>query len=180
MKLKRIMFYLVMAAASGASTYAGDRAIEADIIVNADVKSVWQAWTTSDGVQAFFAPACNLDLRVDGPYEMFFVPEADSGNRGGEGNRILAIQPEKMLAFTWNAPPNLPTVRPQRTHVVIRFYPLSTHQTRLTVVHDGWGEGGEWEKAYEYFQRAWKKVVLPRLQYRFSNGPIDWENPPKM
>ena len=40
------------------------------------------------------------------------------------------------------------------------------------------GEGGEWDKAFAYFVSDWKDVVLPRLRYRFSVGPVDWENPP--
>ena len=27
---------------------------------------------------------------------------------------------------------------------------------------------------------AWKDVVLPRLKYRFSVGPVNWENPPRL
>ena len=63
------------------------------------------------GARSFFAPACNIDLRVGGAYEMFFNPEGEPGSRGGEGIRILAIQPKKMLAFTWTAPPHLPNAR---------------------------------------------------------------------
>jgi hypothetical protein len=40
--------------------------------------------------------------------------------------------------------------------------------------------GGEWDQAYEYFQRAWNRVVLPRLKYRFAVGPIDWQHPPDL
>jgi len=28
--------------------------------------------------------------------------------------------------------------------------------------------------------KAWKDVVLPRLKYRFSVGPVNWENPPRL
>jgi len=85
----------------------------------------------------------------------------------------------KMLSFSWNAPPSLPQVRGQRSHVVIRFYQEASG-IRVTLYHDGWGTGGEWDKAYEYFQRAWTEIVLPRLRYRFDHGPIDWNDPPSV
>jgi len=85
-----------------------------------------------------------------------------------------------MLSFTWNAPPSIPEVRPQRTHVLLRFYAEGEERTRLTFHHDGWGIGEEWDRAYEYFSRAWPEVVLKRLQYRFDHGPLDWDNPPKL
>jgi uncharacterized protein YndB with AHSA1/START domain len=90
--------------------------------------------------------------------------------------RILAIQPGKMLSFTWNAPPTLPTVRGQRTHVVVHLYPTGDRQTHVTLTHDGFGEGDEWDQAYAYFLRAWPRVVLPRLVYRFTHGPLDWDH----
>jgi uncharacterized protein YndB with AHSA1/START domain len=157
-----------------------ERAIYGEIVVNANRDEVWEAWTTEAGVKSFFAPGCNLDLKPDSLYEIFFNPSAKPGERGGEGLRIMAIQPKQMFSFTWNAPPNLPEVRNQRTHVIVRLYELDLGQTRVTLYHDGWGNGGEWDKAFEYFERAWKRIVLPRLRYRFEHGPIDWDNPPDL
>ena len=94
--------------------------------------------------------------------------------------RVLAVQPMKMFSFTWNAPPSLLTIRSQRTHVTLRFYELDPKTTRVTLHHDGWGEGGEWDKGFEYFDKAWNDIVLPRLKYRFDNGPVDWDNPPEL
>ena len=156
-----------------------DRAIRGEVIVEASLDEVWTAWTTPEGIKSFFAPDCHMELRVDGPYEMFFDPGAEPGQRVGEGVRFLAIQPQRMLSFTWNAPPHLAEVRRQRTHVVIRFFEQDTGRTRVTLLHDGWGQGGEWDEAYQYFVGAWLKVVLPRLQHRFSVGPVDWEDPPR-
>jgi uncharacterized protein YndB with AHSA1/START domain len=154
------------------------RAIRGEVIVEAGLDEVWNAWTTPEGLKSFFAPDCKVELRVDGPFELFFDPKAEPGQRGGEGVRFLAIQPKRMLSFTWNAPPHLAEARKQWTHVVIRFFELKLERTKVTLVHDGWGAGDQWDRAFEYFQRAWIRVVLPRLQYRFSIGPVDWEHPP--
>ena len=156
-----------------------DRLIRAEITVPANLDAVWEAWTTEAGINTFFGPAGRVELRVDGPYEILFDLEAEPGQRGGEGLRILAIQPKSMLSFTWNAPPRLPNVRRQRTHVVVRFKELSQGGTQVTLTHDGWGEGEEWDQAFAYFSRAWGEVVLPRLRYRFSVGPVDWDNLPE-
>jgi uncharacterized protein YndB with AHSA1/START domain len=155
-----------------------ERAIRGEVVVPAPVAEVWEAWTTPEGAQSFFAPRCNVDLRPGGAYEMFFVPDAEPGSRGGEGNVVLAVQPPRMLSFTWNAPPSLPGVREQRTHVVIRLAGTGAGETRVTLWHDGWGDGGQWDRAFEYFTRAWNGVVLPRLRYRFEHGPVDWRDPP--
>lgn len=160
-------------------TPATDPVIRREVTVAASVDRVWEAWTTEEGIRSFFAPACHVELEVGGLYEVFFDPDAEPGRRGAEGTRLMALQAPTMLAFTWNAPPHLPSVRRQDTHVVIRLVPIGDRETRVTLTHDGWGEGGEWEQALEYFGRAWGDVVLPRLQHRFAVGPIDWAHPPE-
>jgi uncharacterized protein YndB with AHSA1/START domain len=147
---------------------ADERTVRGEVIVDAPVSEVWNAWTTEEGIKSFFAPACNIDLRVGGAYEMFFLTDGKPGERGGEGCRILAIQPEKMLSFTWNAPPHLHEARAQFTHVTLRFRPLIDGTTKVIFTQDGWGDGGQWDEAFAYFQRAWLEIVLPNLAQRFS------------
>ena len=149
-------------------------------MVEASLDQVWAAWTTEEGVRTFFAPDARIRLEVGGPYELYFDLQAEPGSRGAEGVQILALQPKTMLAFTWNAPPHLDQVRGQWTHVVVRLRRLEANRTEVTLFHDGWGKGGQWEQAFDYFQRAWKQVVLPRLRYRFDVGPVDWEEPPRL
>lgn len=155
-----------------------ERAIVGEVVVPALLAQVWRAWTTEEGAESFFAPRCHIELRPGGAYEILFVPDAEPGRRGAEGMRVMAVQPPRMLAFTWNAPHSLPAVRDQMTHVVIRLSEAGPGQTRVALRHDGWGEGGEWDQAFQYFTRAWNDVVLPRLKYRFEQGPVDWRNPP--
>jgi uncharacterized protein YndB with AHSA1/START domain len=157
-----------------------ERVIVSQVDVPAPLAEVWRAWTTEEGAESFFAPKCRIDLKPGGAYEMLFDLDAAQGEQGGEGMVVLAVQPMRMLAFTWNAPPHLPDVRVQMTHVVVRMWETESGETRVTLRHDGWGDGDEWDDAYQYFSRVWPKVVLPRLRYRFQNGPIDWSNPPSL
>lgn len=154
-----------------------ERALTGEVIVNGSLDQVWDAWTTREGIISFFAPDCLVEIRPDGPYEIYFNPDGEPGMKGGDGLKVTAVQAREMLSFTWNAPPSLPEVRPQRTHVVMRFY-NEDGQTRVTLYHSGWGKGGQWDQAFEYFDSAWNDVVLPRLVWRFNHGPVDWSNPP--
>lgn len=143
--------------------------------VQASIKDVWQAWTTREGILSFFAPDGSIELHPGGEYEMYFDLGASAGDRGGEECRLLAIEDPVMLSFTWNAPTEFPNVRRQRTHVTVRLEQMSIKETRVTLLHDGWGTGTEWQAARAYFIRAWGQVVLPRLQKRFTDGPIHWD-----
>lgn len=152
---------------------AAERAIDKQVRVPAGVDAVWQAWTTRDGVVGFFAPDAVVEPRVGGLFEIRFDPYAPPGERGADDMRFLALQPPRMLSFTWNAPPSLPEARAQRTVVVVRLAPQDDGTTLVTLHHTGWGEGGEWDQAFSYFDRAWGRV-LGNLQARFEKGPVDW------
>ena len=156
---------------------APPKTIHSEILIQAPVDVVWRAWTTETGCRRFFAPQCRVELEIGGAYEMLFMPENPAGTRGGEGCTILAIEPQRFFSFTWNAPPNMPEIRRQFTHVSLYFSP-EQENTRLLLHHDGWGTDSAWTAAFAYFEKAWSKVVLPRLQYRFEQGPVDWDNPP--
>lgn len=175
--MKIFLFCLLLLGVLGLNAQETERVVKAEIIVNAGIDAVWEAWTTEAGLKTFFAPACKVEPRVYGAFEMYFNPNGAPGERGGEGNLILALQPKNMLSFTWNAPPHLPNVRQQRTSVVVRFKELGKSQTKVTLIESGWGEGEEWDKAFAYFSKAWQNIVLPRLKQRFEIGPLDWTKP---
>lgn len=152
-----------------------ERTIEFELKLDSPIEEVWQAWTTAEGITSFFAPACNLDLRPGGAYEIFFNPDEPPGQRGGDDMILLALQPPHLLSFTWNAPLSLPDVRPHRTHVTLRLEGRNGNGTRLHFREDGFGQGGQWDERVEYFVRAWGQIVLPRLAYRLDQGPVDWD-----
>lgn len=154
---------------------AAERAITKQVEVNAALDQVWDAWTTREGITSFFAPDAKIEARPGGAFNIHFNPFAPVGQKGADDMRYMALQPKKMLSFDWNAPPNLPEARSQRTLVVLRFEPVSDKVTRLSLHHTGWGDGGEWDKAYNYFDAAWGNV-LANLKKRFDSGPIDWSD----
>jgi len=167
------MIGLCLLLSVGASALAAERSINKEITLDATLEQAWQAWTTREGIISFFAPDANVEARAGGPFQIYIDPLAAPGMKGADEMRFMALQPMRMLSFDWNAPPSLPEVRKQRTFVVIRFEPVGDKQVRLLLTHIGWGEGGEWDKAYAYFDRAWGNV-LNNLKKRFDSGPVDW------
>jgi uncharacterized protein YndB with AHSA1/START domain len=170
--LLRIAF-LVAALLPAWAALAAERAIDKEVVVNATLDQAWAAWTTREGIVSFFAPDAVVEPRVGGAFHIHIDPGAPAGSKGADDMRFLALQPKKMISFDWNAPPSLPEVRQQRTFVVVRFVAVDDRSTRVSLHHAGWGDGGEWDKAYGYFDRAWGGV-LANLKKRFDQGPVDW------
>lgn len=152
------------------------RIIQKEAVIPASLAEVWDAWTTVRGVTSFFAPKAKLELAIGGAYEMYFDSDAPPGSQGSEGCRVLSYLPQQMLSFDWNAPPQFPNVRKERTWLVILLEELGERQAKVKLAHLGWRGGAEWDDVFRYFSRAWA-TVLARLEHRFSAGPIDWGNP---
>ena len=152
---------------------AAERAIEKEIVVAAPIEAVWQTWTSKAGIESFFAPEAEVDPRVGGAFHVHMDPLAPPGSKGADDMRFMALQRPTMLSFDWNAPPSLPEARAQRTFVIVRLADVDGKSTRVTLHHTGWGAGGEWDKTYAYFDRAWG-YVLGNLKKRYDVGPQDW------
>lgn len=163
---------MLLSLASGMGR-AAERAIDKSVDVAASLDEVWQAWTTREGIVSFMAPDAKVEARAGGAFQIYFDPYAPEGAKGADDMRFLALQPKRMLSFDWNAPPHLPEARAQRTVVILRFEPLGERSTRVALHHVGWGDGGQWDQAFTYFDRAWG-AVLGGLKRRFDSGPQDW------
>ena len=154
--------------------FAQERMIQKTVVVAAPVAEVFRAWTTKEGLESFLAPEAVVDPRPDGAFEIHMNPYAEPGLKGADGMRVLGVQEGRMISFTWNAPPSLPEARKQRTAVIVRTDPVDDTHTRVSVTHVAWGAGGEWDMAYDYFDKTWGRV-LGLLKTRYDEGkPVDW------
>ncbi len=146
----------------GTSTIAGAgpgvRSVVKTAFVAATPVEVWAAWTTNEGVAAWWGPAAsNIDLRIGGPYEILFSLDAPEGEQGAEGCRVLSYVPGESLSFTWNAPPHLP-LRSANTWVVLTFA-AAEGGTAVRLVHTGFLDGPDWDDYMSYFETAWGYVL---------------------
>jgi uncharacterized protein YndB with AHSA1/START domain len=172
-KLCRVLALMSLVLTLVAPSKAAERAIDKEIVVPATLDAAWAAWTTREGIISFFAPDAVVDARAGGAFHIHINPLAPPGMKGADDMRFLAVQPRQMISFDWNAPPHLPEARAQRTFVIVRFAVIDDKNTRVTLHHTGWGNGGEWDKAHAYFDRAWGNVLI-NMKKRFETGPQDW------
>ncbi|MCK6545352.1 SRPBCC domain-containing protein [Myxococcota bacterium] len=125
--------------------------------------AVWSLWATAEGLKTWLVKDARVELRPGGAYEVLFLDDRPVGTRGSEGCRVLSFVRERMLSFTWNAPPHLATTRWEHTWVVVELAD-DERGTRVRVTHTGWPTSGlarepQWEQTFAYFDRAWEGVL---------------------
>lgn len=163
---------LLLMALNDASADA-ERALRVQVTVKAPVNAVWEVWSTTEGSQTFFAGKTNIQLKIGGPYEIFFNP-ADE-RMSTQGCKVLSYAPQQMVSFQWSLPGDMfPDIPKAATWVVVQMRPTSANRTEVTITQLGWGMGPEWDRAYNHMENGWK-MVAAQIEQRFEHGPIDWE-----
>jgi len=145
-----------------------DREIRITRTVQTTPDLIWSCWTTESAMQTWWVQDCRIEAAVGGAYELYFQMDNPPGTRGGEGNIILVLEPEKRLSFTWNAPASQPETRNQHTVIDLRMTVLSPTRTEIELLHRGFGVGTAWDETYAYFQTAWT-TVMDRLITHFAD-----------
>lgn len=143
--------------------------LKKEVVVNAPPEAVFPLWTTAEGFKKFLGVGGEVELAIGGPIELHFGPSQPEGERGSEGSQYLSYLPNRMVSYSWNAPPKFTAERAKRTWVVVMFTPVEGGKTRVEFSHLGFGPSGEgrWDEVKAYFDRAWTNV-LAALEKHFE------------
>lgn len=133
--------------------------IHAEVTVKASPQIVFELWTTNEGVKKFFGLDADIESKSGGKYFVYF--DAQDRRLSSEGARILRYEPPKFLSFQWHGKPEMVemNMEPFPTWVEIQFESLDGNSTHIKLDHYGFGEGGTWDQAYEFFSAAWPSVL---------------------
>ena len=139
------------------------RSFVQEVSIVAPVESVYAAWSDSAGFVKAYDPErsalkANIDLAIGGRYEWLW-----DGEVGSNDCQVLSFIPNRMLSFSWNAPPEQTDSRAKRTWVVVEFDPINDGGTHIRLTHLGFGSADHWNETYDYFQAAWP-VVFSRFK----------------
>jgi uncharacterized protein YndB with AHSA1/START domain len=144
-----------------------EKALKFEVVVAAKPAQVWQAFTTSAGLDTWLWQDCTVDLREGGGWTVHFP-----GGKTG-GGTIVSFRDGRQLVVRALAPEQFPEVRRTGTTAIFDFTPEGD-RTRVTLTQTGWKEGKEWDDAYEYLAGG-NAQLLEQLYVRFERGPLQWK-----
>ncbi|MEO1088165.1 MAG: SRPBCC domain-containing protein [Acidobacteriota bacterium] len=126
--------------------------------IDAPVERVFKSFADGDALEAAYGPQfaalkAHIDLAIGGRYEWLF-----DGAIGSNGCQVLSYVPDRMISFSWNAPPDQAENRGKHTWVVVEFEPRAGG-TAVRLTHLGFGEGAQWDETLAYFENAWVSVL---------------------
>lgn len=124
--------------------------------IDAGIDAVWDAFTTTKGLQSWVAPLAEIDFRVGGLWRANYNAEGVLGDPTTIENTILSYDPKRMISLKATIfPAGFPFVGVARdTWSVFYFSPVSTSRTRITVVGLGYTENVQSQKMRSFFAGA--------------------------
>ena len=147
--------------------------IQVDIELKCDVSEAFDFFTVNEQLESWLPEKAEVESKVGGKYELFWDPKNRDIN-STIGCKITSIQKDKFVSFEWKGPEIFQSFMnfcDPLTHVVVVFssIPDDPKKTTLFLFHSGWRDDPEWQKARDYFEKAWS-VALTNLKEKLSNN----------
>lgn len=138
-------------------------------VVTAPIDSVWNAFTTSAGIESWMAAHATFDLRIGGAMRAVYSPSAKLGDPSTIENTILAYEPKRMLTIKVSkTPADFPFPNAIKgMWTVIYFEALDATSTRIREVSMGFGADDESQRMRQFFDQG-NAYTLAELQKRFT------------
>jgi uncharacterized protein YndB with AHSA1/START domain len=144
--------------------------IRKETFINADITLVWKAWTESDRIIKWFAPAADIEPRENGKFELYFSPE-NKETMSTKGCKILNYREPTLLEFEWKGPDPFVEIMNEEsdlTTVAVEFEPYN-EETKVILIHKGWKDTEEYSQAREWHVQAWEQM-LKSLKSNMESG----------
>ena len=140
-------------------------------ILNAPVAEVWKVWTSGDGYKAVGVALADVDFRIGGLIRSRYSSDGVLGDEGTIENRIIAYEPQRMIAIRIERPPrSFPFHEAwKHTWTVVTLSDAGNGRTHLRVASMGFGTDPESLAMKEFFIKG-NQQTLDTLAKHFESG----------
>lgn len=137
--------------------------------INAPVAAVWNVWTSGDAYKSLGVAKAEVDLRVGGLIRAHYRATGVLGDEETVVNKILAYEPQRMIATRIEQPPkSLPFKEAWKTvWTVITLTDVGKNQTHVRVASMGFGADEESIAMRRFFETG-NATALRTLQDHFE------------
>ena len=142
-------------------TVSAQSTITVSKIVDCSLSETWKKWTTSDGICTFLGEDADIELQLQGKFEIHSSIHAIYS----QNCKILSFLPNEMLSFTWKCPSKYRYLVGQHPiWVVVYFDAINDDMTRISIRQAGFNASNLWDDYKMEAKANWKKV-LEQLSY---------------
>lgn len=132
------------------------------------IPMIYAAFTDPAQLKGWLCDSAEVDPRVGGEYVLRWSAPIEFESRG----RILRMQPDVDIGYSWLAPPPFAPLLNQpapKTHVYVRLQE-SPEGIDVTLEHAGWESGEEWEEARSWHFHLWDERLHILKDYMIKHA----------
>lgn len=152
---------------------AHERVLRVVSIVPAPAQAVWRAFATEAGLKTWIAPVVALDFRVGGSISTHYNRAATIGSAGTIRLGIVNYLEGEMITLKVNLNGSFaakPRAEDQNLQEIIQIIPLTNGATKVVSSMIGWGQGKEWDDAFNFFAKG-NEWTYRQLTKSFMENP---------
>lgn len=136
---------------------AGEKALRLEVVVELDMATAWQLFTSDAGLRKWMAPVAHIDLRTGGSIVTNYDKTKTLTDSSCIHLPIINFIPQELMTLKVNLNKNFKEqvrTSDQRLQEIIQFEKLDAHHTRLISTMVGFGRSPEWDEVYAFFERG--------------------------
>lgn len=144
----------------------GDIFLIQEVTINAPVKKVWEAHTTTEGWQAWVAPVSEIDFKIGGTIRTNYRKDAKLTDDDSIVIHIVNYVPQRALTLQAELGENFPAVlkeREKQMYNLITFEALDEKRTKLISYGIGYKDSPELQKMLKFFvsgnEQSYKSLI---------------------
>src|SRR5262249_9402765 len=124
-------------------------------VVNAPVDSVWKAFTTTAGIEAWMVAKTEFELKLGAIWRNSYNKDSNLNDDTAIHQEILSFDPGRMISYrTVKSPKGFPFPGITNTWVVVYFEPAGAGKTRVVVRMMGFGDDQQSQNMRAFFERG--------------------------
>ncbi|MEQ8244073.1 SRPBCC domain-containing protein [Fulvivirga sp.] len=133
---------------------SGELMLKQEILINASIEKVWNAYTTTEGWKAWVTPIVEIDFKINGTIKSHYDSTATIGDKGTIVNHVLNYIPYKLITMQAELNENFPEFmigEEKNLYSIVEFEKLGENQTKLTIYGIGYKNEQQWIDLLKFF-----------------------------
>lgn len=139
------------------STQTGEKVLRLEVILPADIKEVWDLFTTDEGLKKWIAPLAHIELKTGGYILTNYDKSKSLTDSSAIKLSIVNYIEHELFTLRVNLNNNFSKAVQREDgnlQEIIQFIELEPKKTKIISSMVGWGQGDDWTKAYNFFVRG--------------------------
>jgi uncharacterized protein YndB with AHSA1/START domain len=149
-------------------TATGEKVLRLEVILPVDRQAAWTYFSTNDKLKQWIAPVVHIELKTGGFLRTNYDTKKTLSDPSSIQLGVINYLEKELLTLKVKLNGTFPAKAQetdQNLQELIQFVDEGNGHTRVISSMVGWGQGPEWDKTYQFFERGntWTYEQLLKL-----------------